>query len=98
MKKYLKRWRKLTENQKILFFNAYMEDENMCELCINPTNKRSFQCYQCAAMFIEKVYSLCPCVIYKSGELTDHPPTVIEYCLIYDGWIEEMFNEVKDET
>ena len=34
-------------------------------------------------------WSPCPCSLYDRKVIKEHPPSVIEYCLIHDGWIEK---------
>ena len=96
MKKYLKRWNTLTEKEKLLFFTSYMMRSNMCSVCIQPLSivpgdvyeKAARQCDQCDTMFPGRLHG-CPCDDYAEGILKDRPPTVIEYCLIKDGWIDK---------
>ena len=84
MKKYLSRWNKLTEDEKIMFFDFYMGTESMCNDCADPD--KDDNCFLCNTMFPTE--RLCPCVLYQFGRIKEHPPSVIEYCLIHDGWIE----------
>ena len=99
MKKYLKRWKKLTEEQKFMFLNAYLHRNNMCKTCIGSSDYsgryQPSNCLQCHIMFPpnEAIWwrfsEKCPCNQLRDGRTKDHPPTVIEYCLIHDGWIEK---------
>ena len=89
--RYLKRWNKLTEDQKVLFFTTYMMVSKMCDRCINPKGKIK-ECSQCEIMFpslSNSAWGTCPCYEYRNGHTEDHPPAAIEYCLINDGWIEK---------
>ena len=87
MKKYLKRWNKLTEDEKIMFFCFYMGTENMCSGCVNLDSE---DCNLCKTMFPEAGYpKMCPCNLYGLKIIKEHPASVIEYCLIHDGWIEK---------
>ena len=87
MKKYLKRWNKLTEDEKIRFFNSHIHyGQHMWHGCPGPGTS----CYICKIMFPESGYpTTCPCIIYDLNIIKEHPTSVIEYCLIKDGWIEK---------
>ena len=93
--KYMKRWNMLSEDQKILYFDTYMMGKDMCGICISTGTRQAFPttCIQCTIMFGKEVgpYDLrinCPCTLFKRDFIKDHPPSVIEYCLIQDGFIE----------
>ena len=91
--KYLKRWETLTEKRKVLFFEAYLNHKNMCFDCIHgdevPLSISERFHSQCMKMFPWDKGLRCPCYRYRDKIIKDHPPTVIEYCLIKDGWIDK---------
>ena len=86
MKKYLKRWNKLTEDEKIMFFDFYMRyGLGMCWICPQPLGN----CHVCDTIFPDRVYGRCPCNLYYIGAIKESPQSVVAYCLIHDGWIEK---------
>lgn len=99
MKKYLTRWNNLTEDQKMLFFSAYVdslnEDIGLCSQCINPgveQYKCSKRCSQCWIMHPgAKDGVWCPCDYWEEkDEDRAEPAKIIEYCLVKDGWIKRL--------
>jgi hypothetical protein len=84
------------------YLNCKIERFDACLECPNgdgtyDDNGLGYGCNPCFIMF-PKIWmhssgraKNCPCNVYMSGDgrIEDNPSTVIEYCLIHDGWIEE---------
>jgi len=82
MKKYLKRWNKLTKKQKLMFFENYEEarDNGLC-IFVGRPYKLQPTCSYCLTIFpTTKKRRHCPCLRYEDKLIEDEPYAVLKYC------------------